>query len=291
MKKGIIIAIAIIVVVVAGYFIFNKTDRDDNNQIIGGDKDEHECIGSAGYSWCEAKQKCLRVFEEFCSDQVVDLVKKIKEISNIELASKGETTFNWIVSDKTTWAEKSILGVFYQIDDIKRADYDKIEKFFNDNYEIDINNVADGVVGGLRGYRVDYMACVLNFKHNQLKQNENAPTEIVGDSMTVKLECGYFNSNDVNEILIGQKIREILAVKYKKNIADVVVNIKKSDETHAMGNIFFLMNDQQGEGGQVLAIKDQNGWKLVYDGNGSVDCPLLKNTYGFSSDMLINFCD
>jgi len=34
--------------------------------IVGGDKDEHGCIGSAGYSWCEAKQKCLRVWEEKC---------------------------------------------------------------------------------------------------------------------------------------------------------------------------------------------------------------------------------
>ena len=35
-------------------------------QIIGGDVDEHGCIPSAGYSWCEEKQKCLRVWEEDC---------------------------------------------------------------------------------------------------------------------------------------------------------------------------------------------------------------------------------
>lgn len=35
-------------------------------QIVGGDKDIHGCIGSAGYSWCEAKQKCLRIWEETC---------------------------------------------------------------------------------------------------------------------------------------------------------------------------------------------------------------------------------
>lgn len=34
--------------------------------IVGGDRDEHGCIGSAGYSWCEAKQKCIRVWEEDC---------------------------------------------------------------------------------------------------------------------------------------------------------------------------------------------------------------------------------
>jgi len=37
-----------------------------NDQMVGNDKDEHGCIGSAGYSWCEAKQKCLRTWEENC---------------------------------------------------------------------------------------------------------------------------------------------------------------------------------------------------------------------------------
>lgn len=34
--------------------------------IVGGDRDVHGCIGSAGYSWCAAKNKCLRVWEEKC---------------------------------------------------------------------------------------------------------------------------------------------------------------------------------------------------------------------------------
>ncbi len=35
--------------------------------LVGGDKDAHGCIGSAGYSWCEAKSKCLRIWEEPCA--------------------------------------------------------------------------------------------------------------------------------------------------------------------------------------------------------------------------------
>jgi len=33
----------------------------------GSDRDAHGCIGSAGYTWCEAKQKCLREWEESCT--------------------------------------------------------------------------------------------------------------------------------------------------------------------------------------------------------------------------------
>lgn len=38
----------------------------DAPTIVGNDRDEHGCIGSAGYTWCEAKQKCLRTWEEAC---------------------------------------------------------------------------------------------------------------------------------------------------------------------------------------------------------------------------------
>ena len=43
--------------------------------LAGGDKDEHGCIGSAGYSWCAAKKKCIRVFEEDCN--IAEAIKAI----------------------------------------------------------------------------------------------------------------------------------------------------------------------------------------------------------------------
>jgi putative hemolysin len=35
-------------------------------ELIGGQRDEHGCLTPAGYSWCAAKQKCLRTWEEPC---------------------------------------------------------------------------------------------------------------------------------------------------------------------------------------------------------------------------------
>ena len=31
--------------------------------IVGNDKDEHGCIGSAGYTWSELRKDCIRIFE------------------------------------------------------------------------------------------------------------------------------------------------------------------------------------------------------------------------------------
>lgn len=36
-------------------------------RIVGGDEDEHGCIGSAGYAWCEAEKRCIKLYEESCS--------------------------------------------------------------------------------------------------------------------------------------------------------------------------------------------------------------------------------
>jgi hypothetical protein len=44
-----------------------STPADVNNSPpIGGDSDAHGCKASAGYTWCESKQKCIRMWEEEC---------------------------------------------------------------------------------------------------------------------------------------------------------------------------------------------------------------------------------
>ena len=55
-NKGIIIAISILTL-----FLVSGCEKP-----IGGETDEHGCMLMAGYSWCEAKQKCLRSWEEDC---------------------------------------------------------------------------------------------------------------------------------------------------------------------------------------------------------------------------------
>ena len=34
--------------------------------LIGGDTDTHGCLTGAGYTWCEGKGKCVRMWEEAC---------------------------------------------------------------------------------------------------------------------------------------------------------------------------------------------------------------------------------
>jgi hypothetical protein len=45
--------------------------------LVGNDKDIHGCIGSAGYTWCERKDKCLRIWEEACFENVSQEIQSL----------------------------------------------------------------------------------------------------------------------------------------------------------------------------------------------------------------------
>jgi len=72
-SKGFIISVIIVIValsLIGGgiYFYTSNTVEAPANtpDIIGDNRDVYGCIGSAGYTWCAVKNKCLRIWEEKC---------------------------------------------------------------------------------------------------------------------------------------------------------------------------------------------------------------------------------
>lgn len=47
----------------------NVADSLINRPLLGGDRDEHGCIPSAGYIWCEELQECVRPWETPCDSE------------------------------------------------------------------------------------------------------------------------------------------------------------------------------------------------------------------------------
>ena len=39
-------------------------DAEEKTAVVGNDKDEHGCITSAGYTWCEVQRDCIRLWEK-----------------------------------------------------------------------------------------------------------------------------------------------------------------------------------------------------------------------------------
>jgi len=255
--------------------------------LAGSDADEHGCIGSAGYAWCEGKSKCLRFFEEFCPDEAGKLAVEIKADTGIELASKGSTTFNWIVNyaDEKT-AGQDVDGVRYEAQGVSLEDVKKIEDYLNSIAEPDSFNLADGPEGGLRGYYYNYMACDLDFRRVGGRETPEGIAEPSGGNLDVALSCGYFNRNDLPKISVREAMRELFVKKYNLAPASMNITVVSLAESHVRGSVAFL--DESGNpasGGYFFAKQAGDNWELVLDGNGQISCSLLRDS-GFPEEMM-----
>jgi hypothetical protein len=81
--------------------------------IVGGDADEHGCIGSAGYQWCPSTGECQRMWEEFCPEyaeqfKVTDFESCVQAGNPVmesyprQCSHEGETYSEEVVSEPST---------------------------------------------------------------------------------------------------------------------------------------------------------------------------------------------
>jgi hypothetical protein len=71
-------------------------------QKVGGDKDEHGCLLTAGYQWCEVTQKCQRFWDEPCQELTFEEALAIAKGSSC--ADEGEVLEKYDYnSDTRTW--------------------------------------------------------------------------------------------------------------------------------------------------------------------------------------------
>ena len=85
----------------------------------------------------------------------------------------------------------------------------------------------------------------------------------------------------------SQGIKEAMAKKHNKSMADVEITVSKIDSTHAWGSVKFA--GEMG-GGWFLAFKNPDGWIIVDDGNGTISCETIA-PYNFPPDMVSECVD
>lgn len=99
-KKLLIWLVMILLIINTVLLIYQLTCKscrsgNSNEEIIGGDKDAGGCLIAAGYSWCEAKQKCLRVWEEKCELTSSLTPNFVKTGNLVATAVDGKTDEGW----------------------------------------------------------------------------------------------------------------------------------------------------------------------------------------------------
>lgn len=165
--KIIIIAVFIIaVLVIAGYLGYKyyiglekENQANDQNLIVGGDRDEHGCIGSAGYSWCEKKNKCLRIWEERC-EILGDIYPTFSDLKWSDVSAKtiAEPVTDIAISGYEITTQGQINN---NVDASKFFNYYK--KLTNSGWTVDNYFAADGILGSQMGYKKDNNYIVLNY--------------------------------------------------------------------------------------------------------------------------------
>ncbi|MFA6197895.1 MAG: archaellin/type IV pilin N-terminal domain-containing protein [Patescibacteria group bacterium] len=105
---GLVILLAVAIIAAGAIYYVAKSESTNTNssvsvntnnsnqnadQNLGGDRDEHGCIGSAGYSWCEIKSKCLRTWEEACA--VVNTNSNTNDNTNANTNAYDTTPTDW----------------------------------------------------------------------------------------------------------------------------------------------------------------------------------------------------
>ncbi|MBU4217051.1 hypothetical protein L6270_04450 [Candidatus Parcubacteria bacterium] len=94
--------------------------------------------------------------------------------------------------------------------------------------------------------------------------------------------------------LISQKepveeLQKIFVAKYPKYAQTIQVIVDQEVDNHVRGSVIF---ESGAPGGLFLALKVDGVWQIVFEGNGAVDCNIMRTEYGFSDDILMpNICN
>jgi predicted lipoprotein with Yx(FWY)xxD motif len=81
----------------------NCVESEITCQMVGNDSDSHGCKASAGYSWCEAKQKCIRAWEEPCEGALTS--SEVRAIADSACGSNLSDAILYNNNSKTYWID------------------------------------------------------------------------------------------------------------------------------------------------------------------------------------------
>jgi hypothetical protein len=79
-----------------------------------------------------------------------------------------------------------------------------------------------------------------------------------------------------------------LAQRHGDSQEKISLTMEQQTETHARASVRF--GPAGSPGGIVLASQKNGIWRIVFEGNGSVDCPALRAD-AFPQEMLVGICD
>lgn len=163
-----------------------------NQKLIGGDKDEHGCLTAAGYSWCENKNKCLREWEEPCTqEKAFQILSDLKKETKIIFSGIGNTNFKWNFEEEQKLIEKELNGKVFVAENVDIENTNKIESYFKEKgFTTNRFNVASGTFVSSKGYEKENLFCLITITTTGYDPSNPDFLPDNSETNTIKVECG-----------------------------------------------------------------------------------------------------
>lgn len=135
------------------------------DQLVGNDQDEHGCIGSAGYSWCDIKDKCLRAWEEFCGppefDPIFNFMTQLRLETGNLFSYPQAGAYDWLVSSAGSPAQTILLPGLVQTATTNSKSDAFGQYLLDQGYTLDPANTSADNTDQTSGFIKDTTACLL----------------------------------------------------------------------------------------------------------------------------------
>lgn len=220
-------------------------------------------------------------------DEISVFLKRLKEETNINFQGIKESDFNWIIQAEVSESGSVLVsGKVISAQGITDEAQIKIKDFFvNNDFKINEINTSTEVITNVIGYEGKEFICLYSSVANN-KEEGLGEDVILYD---IEVFCGVpdlkelekTESEENNSDLFSTLI-DIFSQKYEKPKEEINLTISKNTGIYASGGISF-----SGEisGAMWLAFKGDSGWKLIFDGNGTIPCESVL-PYSFPTDMV-----
>lgn len=170
---------------------------DFEEKLIGGEKDEGGCLISAGYSWCEIKQKCVRVWEEPCTiidekNNIENIILDLEEQTDISMNRLGKGTFQWNQKTPSGNVSMDVSGYGYSAILIDNSKETGIVNFFKEQEFVnDPANVSAGVIESTAGYVRENLSCLYSKTFSDYKEGDTQLIPNSNSTLDITIYCGY----------------------------------------------------------------------------------------------------
>jgi len=231
-------------------------------------------------------------------DEITTLLTELKGETGIDFSDIKDFEFIWQTKD----GEIPVQGRGFEASRISDEEFRSIGTFFtNKEFESDVYNIAAGTISGMVGYKLSsgenqkesivchFIAGVTGYKEAtgepaspDASQGGWIPPE--PELKDVEIKCGKAEIPE-EPVIVEDIIKKVFAEKYDKKVSAVSLNITEETGNYARGGVTFLDEGFLGIGGLFLATKINGEWMLVFDGNGSFSCDMLRD-YDFPEDMM-----